>query len=124
MGFEENEYRVGRIADQKECSEEDVTFLLRMMKKNIKNHQLYVDDIEKYRDGVVFEAKHMTDVVYSQWSTISNLYKCYYTVFYTFEKMKQKKEEIEKEKKEKEEKEGKNNGMNTMCQMFESQNLQ
>jgi len=91
MGFEENEYLVGRIADQKECSEEDVTFLLKMMKKNIKNHQLYVEDIEKYRDGVVFDAKNMTDIVYSQWSTIRNLYKCYYTVFYTFEKMKQKK---------------------------------
>jgi len=122
LGYEDIIYWTRNISEKESCSEEEVDFLMMLMKRNIKNLQSQVDTIEKYREGVVFKAKYLTDAVYSQWSSNDSLSAAHFVMFHRFGKDKQRKEDIANAKKEKEEE--KNKEINNVCQMFESQNLQ
>jgi len=116
LGYEDIIDLTRSISEKESCSDEDVDLLIMLMKRNIKNQQFQIDQIEKYREGVIFKAKYLIEAVYSQWTTIDSLSAAHFIMFHRFGKDKQRKEDIEKAKREKEEEK--------MCQMFESQNLQ
>jgi len=120
---EEIEQLLLKITDKEVCSEQDVNYLLMLMKRNVKSQQYYIDTIEKYREGVVFEGKYMTDVVYSQWSTIDSLSTLHFIMFHTFGKDKQREEERAEQKAEKEAEE-KSKETKKIEEMLQSQSIQ